>query len=152
MAVPAAMMSMTSPGAAFSAFIITCVSSHSERFRGVCVPLPKALIINALLLMLFDAGNTMVALIRSGGVILIFIFLIVCGVKMCKNNVFCKVEQIFFPVIQVPSLIARMRYALSHSLVAPFLHVCLSDKCVIYFRGAMNLNPSYLLCIQIRLK
>ena len=74
MAVPAAMMSMVSPALACKARIMTCVSSQSDKFSGWSSPFPKALMMSARLLMLFEAGNWMVARMLSGGVILIFIF------------------------------------------------------------------------------
>ena len=59
MAVPAAMMSITG-GMFLRAFTITLVSSQSDRLSGVISPPAKACMINALLLMLFEAGNLMV--------------------------------------------------------------------------------------------
>ena len=69
MAVPAAFMSIVS-GLSFRAFTITSVSSQSDRLSGM-IPLPaSALIIRALLLMLFDAGNFTVQSSAAGAVMM----------------------------------------------------------------------------------
>ena len=72
MAVPAAIISI-SYGLLASARVITRVSSQSERFCGSWLPPANALITKALLLILFDAGNTMSASICCGAVIMYFI-------------------------------------------------------------------------------
>ena len=65
MAVPAAFMSMVS-GMSRSASNITSVSSQSDRLSGI-MPFPaSAFIMSARLLMLFEAGRSIVALIVSG--------------------------------------------------------------------------------------
>ena len=72
MAVPAAFMSITS-GMSRKAFSITSVSSQSDMLPGTSLLPDNALIINALLLILFDAGRFIVAFILSGAVNTYFI-------------------------------------------------------------------------------
>ena len=73
MAVPAAFMSMVC-GMSRSAFTITSVSSQSERLRGMMLPWERACMMSARLLMLFEAGNFMVALNVDGAVMEYCIF------------------------------------------------------------------------------
>lgn len=71
-AVPAAFMSMTG-GMPLKASSITSVSSQSDMLPGVSLLPDKALIIKALLLILFDAGRFTVTFNFSGGVNTYFI-------------------------------------------------------------------------------
>ncbi len=69
MAVPAAMMSITS-GVFSKAAITTEVSSQSERLPGRMLPPERAWMTSARLLMLFDAGRFIVARNDFGAMIL----------------------------------------------------------------------------------
>ena len=73
MAVPAAFMSISS-GLSFSAFIITSVSSQSERFSGMVFPPASALMMRARLLMLFEAGSFTVQFSAAGAVMIYCIY------------------------------------------------------------------------------
>lgn len=65
MAVPAAKISITSLPSV-RAFIITCVSSQSDKFESTSSPFDRAWMIRARLLILLDAGSWIVAFICEG--------------------------------------------------------------------------------------
>ena len=73
MAVPAALMLMTS-GISRSAAMMTSVSSQSLRLRGCNLHPAMALITNARLLILLEAGKLILALSWRGALIVYFIF------------------------------------------------------------------------------
>ena len=73
MAVPAALMLMTS-GISRSAAMKTSVSSQSLRLRGCNLHPAMALITNARLLILLEAGKLILALSWRGALIVYFIF------------------------------------------------------------------------------
>ena len=73
MAVPAALMLMTS-GISRSAAMMTSVSSQSLRLWGCNLHPAMALIINARLLILLEAGKLILALSWRGALIVYFIF------------------------------------------------------------------------------
>lgn len=72
MAVPAALMLMVW-GMVSKACTTTSVSSQTDRLSGIMLPPERACMINALLLMLFEAGNLMEADSWLGADILILI-------------------------------------------------------------------------------
>lgn len=86
-AVPAPLMSI-SYGRRCIASIITSVSSQTERFCGSMSPHDSACMISARLLMLFDAGRAIVALIVWGAVIvycMMLLFFFQCSEFVSPN-------------------------------------------------------------------
>ena len=88
------------------ASIITSVSSHTERFCGSMSPHDSAWMISARLLMLFEAGSAIVALIVWGAVIVycmvLFVFLSMFRVR------FFQCSEFVFPMFRVRFSICKV--------------------------------------------
>ena len=90
------------------ALTITSVSSQTERFCGSMSPHDSACMISARLLMLFDAGRAIVALIVWGAVIvycmMLFVFLSIFRVRFsqCSEfvSLYAKLRKLFQTIAQ----------------------------------------------------